>query len=116
MFVTCSLFAAHHRNIRKGFNLPLKLQLTFSHPRHQFQFSRRIKMALAQLGLSMWMLCGVGLIVKGKPAKRCEAPILVAAPHTTFLDAVIIHLTKLSSPIARQDMNLLGSKCHTRFV
>lgn len=67
-------------------------------------------MALSQLGLSMWMLCGVGIIVKGKQAKRCEAPIFVAGPHTTFLDSVIIHLTKLSSPLARQDMNLLGSK------
>lgn len=67
-------------------------------------------MALAQLGLSIWMLCGVGIIVKGKQAKRSDAPIFVAAPHTTFLDSVITHLTKLSSPIARQDMSLIGSK------
>jgi 1-acyl-sn-glycerol-3-phosphate acyltransferase len=72
--------------------------------------------ALSQLGLSIWMLCGVGIIVKGRQAKRCEAPIFVAAPHTTFLDSVIIHLTKLSSPLAREDMNLIGSKSRFDFV
>jgi lysophosphatidylcholine acyltransferase/lyso-PAF acetyltransferase len=58
----------------------------------------------------MWMLCGIGVVVKGKRASRDQARILVAAPHSTFFDAIVIFVTKMSSPIVREEDKSLGSK------
>lgn len=63
--------------------------------------------------MSMWMLCGVGIIVKGHQASRYEAPILVTAPHSTFLDAIVIYVAKMSSPVVRDEDRNLGSKLMT---
>ncbi|XP_045462343.1 lysophosphatidylcholine acyltransferase isoform X1 [Harmonia axyridis] len=46
---------------------------------------------------------GLYLIVKGKRATRNEAPILVIAPHSTFLDAGIIYSIGSPSIIAKRD-------------
>ena len=71
---------------------------------------RHMKSILCQIALSMWMLCGIGVVVKGKRASRDQARILVAAPHSTFFDAIVIFVTKMSSPIVREEDKSLGSK------
>ena len=71
---------------------------------------RHMKSILCQIALSMWMLCGIGVIVKGKRSSRDQARILVAAPHSTFFDAIVIFVTKMSSPIVREEDKSLGSK------
>lgn len=42
-------------------------------------------------------------MVKGKQASRSEAPILVIAPHSTFLDGGIIYATGFPSIIVRRE-------------
>jgi lysophosphatidylcholine acyltransferase/lyso-PAF acetyltransferase len=46
------------------------------------------------------------LIVKGRQASRKEAPILVVAPHSTFLDAGITYVTGFPSIIVRRESGL----------
>ncbi|KAG5899387.1 hypothetical protein JTB14_036875 [Gonioctena quinquepunctata] len=46
---------------------------------------------------------GMNMIVKGKQASRSEAPILVAAPHSTFLDGGIVYVTGFVSTICRRE-------------
>ncbi|KAK3930099.1 Lysophosphatidylcholine acyltransferase [Frankliniella fusca] len=46
---------------------------------------------------------GMSLEVKGRQAPREEAPVLVAAPHSTFLDAGILYLTGYPSIICRRE-------------
>uniref|UniRef100_A0A023F8I1 Putative phosphate acyltransferase n=1 Tax=Triatoma infestans TaxID=30076 RepID=A0A023F8I1_TRIIF len=46
---------------------------------------------------------GMSVVVKGKQASRKEAPILVIAPHSTFLDAVIVYVTGFPSIIVRTE-------------
>ncbi|XP_055685448.1 lysophosphatidylcholine acyltransferase isoform X3 [Lutzomyia longipalpis] len=41
--------------------------------------------------------------VIGSRCSRDEAPILVAAPHTSFLDSVIVYVTNMSSVIVRKE-------------
>lgn len=56
---------------------------------------------------------GMSVVVKGKQASRKEAPILVIAPHSTFLDAVIVYVTGFPSIIVRTESGnnpWLGSK------
>lgn len=43
------------------------------------------------------------MVVKGKQADRKEAPILVIAPHSTFLDGGIIYATGFPSIIVRRE-------------
>ncbi|KAJ8909590.1 hypothetical protein NQ315_005907 [Exocentrus adspersus] len=45
----------------------------------------------------------MNVVVKGKQASRCEAPILVAAPHSTFLDGGIVYVTGFPSTICRYE-------------
>jgi len=49
--------------------------------------------------IAMYLL-GLQVDVKGKQASRDEAPILIVAPHTSFLDVFIIALCR-GSPLAR---------------
>ncbi|KAK7576492.1 hypothetical protein V9T40_012778 [Parthenolecanium corni] len=44
--------------------------------------------------------------VKGKQAPRIEAPILVIAPHSTFLDAAIVYVTGFPSIIVRRESGM----------
>ncbi|KAJ8972091.1 hypothetical protein NQ317_018335 [Molorchus minor] len=46
----------------------------------------KMKYILCFLGKSSFRSGGMNVIVKGRQASRDEAPILVAAPHSTFLD------------------------------
>ncbi|RZC39607.1 Acyltransferase domain containing protein, partial [Asbolus verrucosus] len=45
----------------------------------------------------------MNVVVKGKQASRSEAPILVIAPHSTFLDGGIIYATGFPSIIVRRE-------------
>lgn len=58
----------------------------------------------------MWMLGGFGILTRGKRATRKEAPILVAAPHSTFFDALLIFFGEMASPLARVEEQRFGSK------
>uniref|UniRef100_A0A336MZM7 CSON010732 protein n=1 Tax=Culicoides sonorensis TaxID=179676 RepID=A0A336MZM7_CULSO len=51
---------------------------------------------------------GVQIKTKGRQANRRQAPILVVAPHSSFLDAIIIHVCEYSSPLARDNDQALG--------
>lgn len=54
----------------------------------------------------------MNMVVKGKQASKKEAPILVAAPHSTFLDGGIVYVTGFPSTICRRESganNHIGS-------
>lgn len=55
---------------------------------------------------------GMAIMVKGRQASRDEAAILVIAPHSTFLDSVIVYVTNMCSVIVRTESmdNYVGSK------
>lgn len=51
--------------------------------------------------LILWA-AGFWINVKGQQASRAEAPILVGAPHSSFLEALIIYMCG-SSPVSRHE-------------
>lgn len=55
---------------------------------------------------------GMAITIRGKQASRKEAPILVVAPHSSFLDSCIVYATKMSSVIVRKESmdNYVGSR------
>ena len=62
---------------------------------------------------------GMYVTVKGKQATRKEAPILVIAPHSTFLDAGIVYVTGFPSIIVRTESGnnpWLGSKTNNLII
>lgn len=64
------------------------------------------------LGRSAYYAGGMHIRVKGKQVPRAEAPILVIAPHSTFLDAAIVYVTGFPSIIVRRESGMnpwLGS-------
>ncbi|XP_055526241.1 lysophosphatidylcholine acyltransferase isoform X2 [Wyeomyia smithii] len=68
---------------------------------------RRMKWLLSQCAIAMYSFAGLGISTRGRKAHRREAPILVVSPHSSFMDAVIIYLTGLTSPLVRNaDANL----------
>lgn len=56
---------------------------------------------------------GMAITIKGSQVDRRDAAILVIAPHSTFLDSVIVYVTKMSTVIVRNESmdNFAGSKC-----
>jgi len=52
------------------------------------------------------LLLGVIIRTKGVRASRADAPVLVAAPHSTILDWVLISLTR-SCPVAKYELSTL---------
>lgn len=64
------------------------------------------------VGRWSYLAGGIGIVVKGKQSTRTEAPILVIAPHSTFMDSVIVYVTNMSSVIVRNESmgNYVGSK------
>uniref|UniRef100_A0A8C5X4H6 Lysophosphatidylcholine acyltransferase 2 n=1 Tax=Malurus cyaneus samueli TaxID=2593467 RepID=A0A8C5X4H6_9PASS len=50
-----------------------------------------------------YMLMGFQVKVKGKVASLTEAPILVAAPHSSFFDAIVCALTGMPSIVSREE-------------
>lgn len=73
---------------------------------------RRLKRVVSTLGIWTYLAGGVAIVVKGRQVSRKDAPILVVAPHSSFLDSCIIYVTNLSSVIARKESmdNYAGSK------
>ena len=55
---------------------------------------------------------GMAITIRGRQASRKEAPILVVAPHSSFLDSCIVYATKMSSVIVRKESmdNYVGSR------
>lgn len=49
---------------------------------------------------------GMKIVVRGKQATRSEAPILVLAPHSTFMDGGIVYVTGFPSIIVRRESGL----------
>lgn len=67
---------------------------------------RALKPLLCTLGICAYQAGGMSINVKGRQASRKEAPILVIAPHSTFLDAVIVYVTGYPSIISRRESGL----------
>lgn len=72
---------------------------------------RHMKRLLSQCAIAMYSFAGLGIGIRGRKARRAEAPVLVVSPHSSFLDAVIIFLTGMTSPLVRDADANLGSKC-----
>ncbi|XP_059469858.1 lysophosphatidylcholine acyltransferase isoform X2 [Neocloeon triangulifer] len=67
---------------------------------------RALVRTLSWLGRSTYEVGGMHLKVIGQQASREEAPILVIAPHSTFMDAVIVYVTGFPSIISRRESGL----------
>ncbi|XP_021937253.1 lysophosphatidylcholine acyltransferase isoform X2 [Zootermopsis nevadensis] len=67
---------------------------------------RKLNPLICSLGKSTYQVGGMSLTVKGRQASRKEAPILVVAPHSTFLDAGITYVTGFPSIIVRRESGL----------
>ncbi|XP_046824005.1 lysophosphatidylcholine acyltransferase isoform X2 [Vespa crabro] len=67
---------------------------------------RKIVPWLCFLGRLTYQAGGMRIIVRGKQASRAEAPILVVAPHSTFIDGGIVYVTGFPSIIVRRESGL----------
>lgn len=61
---------------------------------------RKVMRAYAYFGNLVFFVSGFRVTVKGRQASRAEAPILVGAPHSSFLEAVVMIMCE-SSPVSR---------------
>lgn len=78
-----------------------------------------MKSVVCFLGQSCLRGAGMNVIVKGTQASKSEAPILVAAPHSSFLDAGIVYVTGFPSCICRRESganNHIGSRFLFLFI
>lgn len=66
---------------------------------------RKLKPYLCLIGRLSYLAGGMAITVKGKRAKRSEAPILVVAPHSSFLDSMIVYVTNMASIVVRLESN-----------
>ncbi|XP_071423595.1 lysophosphatidylcholine acyltransferase 2 [Pithys albifrons albifrons] len=64
---------------------------------------RMIRTALSGLTRTAYFIMGFQVKVKGKVASVQEAPIFVAAPHSSFFDAIICTLTGMPSIVSRAE-------------
>ncbi|NXX82403.1 PCAT2 acyltransferase, partial [Urocolius indicus] len=64
---------------------------------------RMIQTALSGLTRTLFFIMGFQVKVKGRIASRLEAPIFVAAPHSSFFDAIISALTGMPSIVSRAE-------------
>ncbi|XP_055685445.1 lysophosphatidylcholine acyltransferase isoform X2 [Lutzomyia longipalpis] len=64
---------------------------------------RFLKNIICLVGRCSYLAGGMSIRVIGSRCSRDEAPILVAAPHTSFLDSVIVYVTNMSSVIVRKE-------------
>uniref|UniRef100_A0A8D8YSA1 Lysophosphatidylcholine acyltransferase n=1 Tax=Cacopsylla melanoneura TaxID=428564 RepID=A0A8D8YSA1_9HEMI len=67
---------------------------------------KTVKLWICKLGRSAYRAGGMQITSKGIQASRQEAPILVIAPHSTFLDAGIVYVTDFPSIIVRRESGL----------
>lgn len=79
-----------------------------------FNFQRNITQPILKfLGHAMFFSMGFIVTVKGKVASPAEAPIFVAAPHSTFFDGIACVVAGLPSMVSRKEnvqVPLIGSK------
>lgn len=69
-----------------------------------FLFTRRmIQTTLSCLTRTLFFVMGFQVKVKGKIASLLEAPVVVAAPHSSFFDAIISALTGMPSVVSRAE-------------
>jgi len=61
---------------------------------------RKLMSAYAYFGYAVFLVSGFKVKVIGRQATRGEAPVLVGAPHSSFLEAVVMILCE-SSPVSR---------------
>ncbi|XP_077290579.1 lysophospholipid acyltransferase LPCAT4-like [Arctopsyche grandis] len=73
--------------------------------------NRAMRPVLCTIGKWSYLAGGMAITIKGKQASCQEAPILVVAPHSTFLDSCIVYATRMSSVIVRRESmgNYVGS-------
>ncbi|KFQ09332.1 Lysophosphatidylcholine acyltransferase 2, partial [Leptosomus discolor] len=64
---------------------------------------RMIQTTLSCLTRTLFFVMGFQVKVKGKIATLLEAPIFVAAPHSSFFDAIISALTGMPSVVSRAE-------------
>ncbi|NXX90558.1 PCAT2 acyltransferase, partial [Centropus bengalensis] len=64
---------------------------------------RMIQTTLSCLTRTLFSVMGFQVKVKGKIASLQEAPIFVAAPHSSFFDAIISALTGMPSIVSRAE-------------
>ncbi|XP_051485542.1 lysophosphatidylcholine acyltransferase 2 isoform X1 [Apus apus] len=64
---------------------------------------RMIQTTLSCLTHTVFFIMGFQVKVKGKVASLLEAPIFVAAPHSSFFDAIICALTGMPSIVTRAE-------------
>lgn len=64
---------------------------------------RMIQTTLSSLTRWAFFVMGFQVKVKGKAASQAEAPIFVAAPHSSFFDAIICALTGMPSIVSRAE-------------
>ncbi|XP_063983890.1 lysophosphatidylcholine acyltransferase isoform X2 [Diachasmimorpha longicaudata] len=67
---------------------------------------RKIIPWLCYLGRLTYQAGGMRIVVRGRQATRAEAPILVVAPHSTFIDGGIVYVTGFPSIIVRRESGL----------
>ncbi|KAK1125323.1 hypothetical protein K0M31_005692 [Melipona bicolor] len=58
------------------------------------------------MGRLTYQAGGMRIVVRGRQATRAEAPILVVAPHSTFMDGGIVYITGFPSIIVRRESGL----------
>ncbi|XP_038223480.1 lysophosphatidylcholine acyltransferase isoform X3 [Zerene cesonia] len=64
---------------------------------------RSLKPLICFIGKMSYLAGGMAISIRGKQASRREAPILVVAPHSSFLDSCIVYATRMSSVIVRKE-------------
>lgn len=67
---------------------------------------RKIVPWLCFMGRLTYQAGGMRIVVRGRQATRTEAPILVVAPHSTFMDGGIVYITGFPSIIVRRESGL----------
>ncbi|XP_031826103.1 lysophosphatidylcholine acyltransferase isoform X2 [Nomia melanderi] len=67
---------------------------------------RKIVPWLCFMGRLTYQAGGMRIVVRGRQASRSEAPILVVAPHSTFMDGGIVYITGFPSIIVRRESGL----------
>ncbi|CAH2039248.1 unnamed protein product, partial [Iphiclides podalirius] len=64
---------------------------------------RSLKPLICFIGKMSYLAGGMAISIRGRQASRAEAPILVIAPHSSFLDSCIVYATRMSSVIVRKE-------------
>lgn len=58
-------------------------------------------------GMLVFWAAGFRIKIKGQQASRAEAPILVGAPHSSFLDSMIINMCKCSTVSRHENQSVM---------